>query len=101
MIISVLIILGRNYIFWKYYFRRNFCFINKLNQTQEINQNAYMRVDSKDEFQDLAKVYNNMLARIDKLIHTVYIKELLIKDAQLESLQATLIDIFCTILWIV
>ena len=88
MIISVLIILGAIIYSGNIISGQVSRFINKLNQTQEINQNAYMRVDSKDEFQDLAKVYNNMLARIDKLIHTVYIKELLIKDAQLESLQA-------------
>lgn len=63
-------------------------FISKLNQTQEINKNAYIEIDSNDEFRNLGMVYNNMIARIDNLIHTVYIKELLIKEAQLESLQA-------------
>ena len=64
------------------------CFIQKLNQTSEINQNAYITVTSKDEFQELGLVYNNMISRIDNLIHTVYLKELLTKNAQLESLQA-------------
>lgn len=63
-------------------------FIWKLNQTQEINQNAYIEVESNDEFRELGNVYNNMLKRIDNLIHTVYLKELLTKNAQLESLEA-------------
>ena len=63
-------------------------FIRKLNQTREINQNAYIDVKSNDEFRELGNVYNNMLKRIDNLIHTVYLKELLTKNAQLESLEA-------------
>lgn len=63
-------------------------FIRKLNETRQIDENAYISVESKDEFQQLGVVYNNMLSRIDHLIHTVYLKEILTQNAQLESLQA-------------
>ena len=63
-------------------------FITKLRQTKEINQNAYVDVDSSDEFRELADVYNAMLKRIDTLIQQVYKQQLLMKDAQIESLQA-------------
>lgn len=63
-------------------------FIHKLNETREIDENAYISVESKDEFQELGLVYNNMLSRIDHLIHTVYLNEILMQNAQLESLQA-------------
>ena len=63
-------------------------FIEKLRQTTEINQNAYVEVDSSDEFRELADVYNAMLKRIDTLIQQVYKQQLLMKDAQIESLQA-------------
>ncbi len=55
---------------------------------RQIDENAYISVESKDEFQQLGVVYNNMLSRIDHLIHTVYLKEILTQNAQLESLQA-------------
>lgn len=63
-------------------------FIVKLRQTTEINSNAYVEVDSNDEFRELANVYNTMLERIDLLIQQVYKQQLLMKDAQIESLQA-------------
>ena len=63
-------------------------FIVKLRQTTEINSNAYVEVDSNDEFRELANVYNAMLERIDLLIQQVYKQQLLMKDAQIESLQA-------------
>lgn len=63
-------------------------FIIKLRQTTEINQNAYVEADSSDEFKELADVYNAMLKRIDTLIQQVYKQQLLMKDAQIESLQA-------------
>ena len=63
-------------------------FIVKLRQTTEINSNAYDEVDSNDEFRELANVYNAMLERIDLLIQQVYKQQLLMKDAQIESLQA-------------
>ena len=47
-------------------------FIVKLRQTTEINSNAYVEVDSNDEFRELANVYNAMLERIDLLIQQVY-----------------------------
>ena len=58
-------------------------FIVKLRQTTEINSNAYVEVDSNDEFRELANVYNAMLERIDLLIQQVYKQQLLMKDAQI------------------
>lgn len=63
-------------------------FIQKLNETSEIDKNAYIEVQSQDEFKELGDVYNRMLSRIDHLIQTVYVNELLTKNAQLETLQA-------------
>lgn len=63
-------------------------FICKVRQTTEIDTDAYIHVDTQDEFRELADVYNGMLTRIDTLIQTVYLKEILAKDAQIESLQA-------------
>lgn len=63
-------------------------FIGKVRQTTEIDTDAYVYVDTQDEFRELAEVYNGMLTRIDTLIQTVYMKEILAKDAQIESLQA-------------
>ena len=63
-------------------------FIVKLRQTKEINQSAYVEVDSSDEFRELADVYNDMLDRIDTLIQQVYKQQILMKDAQIETLEA-------------
>lgn len=63
-------------------------FMRKLRQTTEIDQNAYVMVDTQDEFRELADVYNEMLTRIEKLIQQVYKQEILAKDSQIESLQA-------------
>lgn len=63
-------------------------FIQKLNATSEIDKNAYIEIQSQDEFKELGNVYNKMLSRIDNLIQTVYVNELLTKNAQLETLQA-------------
>lgn len=63
-------------------------FITKLNHTQRIDENAYIHIASRDEFHELGEVYNKMISRIDRLIQTVYLKEITTKNAQLESLQA-------------
>lgn len=63
-------------------------FIQKLTLTNKIDKNAYIQITSKDEFQELSVVYNDMLSRINHLSDTVYLKEILAKDAQLKSLQA-------------
>ena len=55
-------------------------FIVKLRQTTEINSNAYVEVDSNDEFRELSNVYNAMLERIDLLIQQVYKQQLLMKE---------------------
>ncbi|QOV18794.1 histidine kinase [Blautia liquoris] len=63
-------------------------FMQKLNQTEEIDKNSYIHMHTQDEFKELSDSYNGLLSRIDTLIHTVYIKEILLKEAQMESLQA-------------
>ena len=63
-------------------------FIVKFTPDYRDNSNAYVEVDSNDEFRELSNVYNAMLERIDLLIQQVYKQQLLMKDAQIESLQA-------------
>ena len=55
--------------------------------THSITSDALIKTDSNDEFKTLAIIYNQMLERLHKLIDTVYVKEILAKDAQLKSLQ--------------
>ena len=69
-------------------------FIVKLRQTTEINSNAYVEVDSNDEFRELANVYNAMLERIDLLIQQVYKQQLLMKDARLNLFRLRLTHTF-------
>ena len=63
-------------------------FITKLTKTNKIDSNAYVQVNSQDEFRTLADVYNDMLSRLNHLIETVYLQELLSKNAELKALQA-------------
>lgn len=63
-------------------------FINKLNNTTNINANSLIEITSKDEFAELAQVYNQMMNRIDNLIKTVYAQNLLVKTAEFKAFQA-------------
>ena len=63
-------------------------FQKKISRTSDPKQHALIRVDSNDEFRDLAEVYNEMMGRIDNLIDTVYSKELLLKSAEIKAFQA-------------
>lgn len=60
----------------------------QISHTDDPQKQAFIQVDSQDEFRDLALVYNEMMGRIDNLIDTVYSKELLLKNAELKTLQA-------------
>ncbi|WP_230398449.1 sensor histidine kinase [Novisyntrophococcus fermenticellae] len=88
MFLSILIIIGAILYAGNMISGQVQAFIRKLNETSEIDKNAYIEVQSQDEFRELGNVYNKMLSRIDNLIQTVYVNELLTKNAQLETLQA-------------
>lgn len=62
-------------------------FMYQISQTNTVKP-ALVKVDSQDEFQKLAKVYNDMSQRIEHLINTVYSKELLRKEAEIQAFQA-------------
>lgn len=63
-------------------------FIETLRHTTAPDRQALITVDSHDEFRELAEVYNDMILRINRLIDTVYNKELLLKGAELKAFQA-------------
>lgn len=63
-------------------------FIQKLEHTSIIDDEAFIHMDTADEFVTLSKVYNRMLARIHKLSDNIHQQKLLTKDAQIENLQA-------------
>uniref|UniRef100_UPI00242F7D55 sensor histidine kinase n=1 Tax=Holdemania filiformis TaxID=61171 RepID=UPI00242F7D55 len=63
-------------------------FIETVSHTTAPDKQALICVDSHDEFRDLAQVYNDMILRINRLIDTVYNKELLLKSAELKAFQA-------------
>lgn len=88
ILLSILIIIGAILYAGNMISGQVQAFIRKLNETSEIDKNAYIEVQSQDEFKELGNVYNKMLSRIEKLIQTVYVNELLTKNAQLETLQA-------------
>lgn len=63
-------------------------FIRKLENTSVIDDEAFIHMETADEFVTLSKVYNRMLARIHKLTDNIHQQKLLTKDAQIENLQA-------------
>ncbi len=63
-------------------------FIRKLDSTSIIDEEAYIHMDTSDEFVTLSRVYNRMLSRIHKLSDNIHQQKLLTKDAQIENLQA-------------
>ncbi len=63
-------------------------FIRKLEHTSVIDDEAFIHMDTADEFVTLSRVYNRMLARIHKLTDKIHQQKLLTKDAQIENLQA-------------
>lgn len=66
-------------------FRR---FQNKLSRVSDPKDSKPIVTHTKDEFNDLALVYNEMMARIENLIDTVYAKELRLKEAEIKAFQA-------------
>lgn len=63
-------------------------FIQKIASTNLIDSQAYITVNSCDEFSKMAQVYNDMLGRIHHLIETVYEQKLLTQRAELEALHS-------------
>lgn len=63
-------------------------FMQQVSRTTAPDTHALIQVDSEDEFRDLARVYNEMILRINHLIDTVYAKELLQRSAELKAFQA-------------
>lgn len=63
-------------------------FIQKIASTNQIDSQAYITVNSCDEFSKMAQVYNDMLGRIHHLIETVYEQKLLTQRAELEALHS-------------
>lgn len=63
-------------------------FIQKLEKTSIIDDEAFIHMDTADEFVILSRVYNRMLSRIHKLSDNIHQQKLLTKDAQIENLQA-------------
>ena len=84
IILVVLVIFGVSLTISRQFER----FQKKISRTSDPKQHAHIRVDSNDEFRDLAEVYNEMMGRIDNLIDTVYSKELLLKSAEIKAFQA-------------
>lgn len=84
IILVVLVIFGVSLTISRQFER----FQKKISRTSDPKQHALTRVDSNDEFRDLAEVYNEMMGRIDNLIDTVYSKELLLKSAEIKAFQA-------------
>lgn len=84
IILVVLVIFGVSLTISRQFER----FQKKISRTSDPKQHALIRVDSNDEFRDLAEVYNEMMGRIDNLIDTVYSKELLLKSAEIKASQA-------------
>ena len=84
IILVVLVIFGVSLTISRQFER----FQKKISRTSDPKQHALIRVDSNDEFRDLAEVYNEMMGRIDNLIDTVYSKELLLKSAEIKAFQA-------------
>ena len=63
-------------------------FILKLKKTDTIDEHALIQSQSKDEFDDLCRVYNEMIKRVDVLSKAVYEKELSLKNAEIQAFQA-------------
>lgn len=63
-------------------------FIDKLNKTTVFDKNALIQIDTNDEFSDLAKVYNDMLLRLNNTNKQITAQQVMLKNAELEALQA-------------
>lgn len=63
-------------------------FIDKLSHTNNTDSSAYINISTKDEFQELALAYNNMLSRIICLNQKIINQKLLKNEAELKALQA-------------
>lgn len=63
-------------------------FIDVLKSTKRLGDGDYLNTETKDEFGELAHVYNDMVNRISSLEDTIDAKELLAQNAELKAFQA-------------
>lgn len=63
-------------------------FMEKLNKTKAINNDAFIHMESSIEFSQLSNVYNQTLSRIHALSEKIHEQEILTKNIEIESLQA-------------
>lgn len=87
ILVSIVIVLALIYCVSNSISSQFSSFMYQISQTNTVKP-ALVKVDSQDEFQKLAKVYNDMSQRIEHLIDTVYSKELLRKEAEIQAFQA-------------
>ena len=63
-------------------------FMEKLNKTKAIDNDAFIHMNSSIEFSQLSNVYNQTLSRIHALSKKIHDQEILTKNIEIESLQA-------------
>lgn len=63
-------------------------FMEKLNKTKAIDNDAFIHMNSSIEFSQLSNVYNQTLSRIRALSEKIHDQEILTKNIEIESLQA-------------
>ena len=63
-------------------------FMEKLNKTKAIDNDAFIHMNSSIEFSQLSNVYNQTLSRIHALSEKIHDQEILTKNIEIESLQA-------------
>lgn len=63
-------------------------FIKKIKKTDTLGKHALITSQSKDEFNDLSIVYNDMINRVNTLSKAVYEKEISLKNAEIQAFQA-------------
>lgn len=87
ILVSIIIVLALIYCVSNSISSQFSSFMYQISQTNTVKP-ALIKVDSQDEFQKLAQVYNDMSQRIEHLINTIYSKELLRKEAEIQAFQA-------------
>ena len=76
-------------------------FITKLKQTSVADETALIHTVSSNEFSELTKEYNHMLLRLQESGKKITEQQILLKNAELKTLQAQINHIFFTIPWTV
>lgn len=60
-------------------------FMEKLNKTKAINNDAFIHMESSIEFSQLSNVYNQTLSRIHALSEKIHEQEILTKNIEIEQ----------------